>query len=139
MSVKLSYAMLVNMRYDDMVLHLATYYNLNKVTIDRISTIATTSNVKNLIHNDKEVRDLCDFMETVVRKFVRKKIVGSFKDVEVECDKLHIEPFNTFFPFEIGLSRNVVTQVRFQTNEDLNRFKLKEPKLYNSLVKRCER
>ncbi len=146
MSGKFSYAMLVNMRYDDMMLYMAVNYNLSKVATDRISTIATTSNTRNMLRQiDQEggekndVLKLMDFMETVVSKFIRQKVLGEFEKAHIECDKLHIEPFNCFFPFEVGLSRNVVTQVKFDTNEDLNLFKIKEPKLYDALLKRSER
>lgn len=146
MSGKLSYAMLVNMRYDDMMLYMAVNYKLSKDATDRISTIATTSNIRSMLHNLRheddekfEVIKLMDFMETVVSKFIRQKVLSEFKKAHIECDKLHIEPFNCFFPFEVGLSRNVVTQVKFETTEDLNLFKIKEPKLYDALLKRSER
>jgi hypothetical protein len=146
MGCKLSYAMLVDMHYADMMRYVAVNYNLSKVVTERIIAIATTSNTRSMLHNLRpeddeklEVNKLMDFMENVVSEFIRQKVLGEFKQAHLECDKLHIEPFNCFFPFEVGLSRNVVTKVKFETAEDLNLFKLKEPILYDALLKRSER
>jgi len=139
MSVKLSYCTLVGMNYYDYMTFLSSEYNISDVMADRIGSIATTDNVTHLIKNNEDVFHLCNFMESVVEKCVRKSLVGLFENVSVVCDHLHEQPFNCFFPYTVGLSRNVVTQINFKTNNDLNLFKLHYPELYSSLVKRCER
>lgn len=146
MSVKLSYSTLVGMNYYDMMSFLASDYNVSETVADRISTIATTSNVQhmldNLRHRDEERADcirLIEYMENVVENCVRKRLVGLFENVSVICDHLHEKPFDCFFPNTVGLSRNVVTQIIFKTKKDLNQFKIQHPELYTSLVKRCER
>lgn len=139
MSVKLSYCTLVGLNYYDYMTFLSSEYNISDVMSDRIGSIATTDNVKPLIKNNEDVFELCNFMESVVENCVRKRLVGLFDRAKVVCDHLHEQPFDCFFPYTVGLSRNVVTQIVFENSEDLNLFKLKEPELYMSLVERCER
>lgn len=110
-------------------------YNIGEVAL--LMVLPNISKCEMAKENKEHCKNICDYIQKNIVNYIVREFLGcDVNDINIECDCIYTDPFNCFFPNEIGMSRQVSCKIWFNDITQRNRLKLKNPKAYNCIVER---